>query len=132
MDREKHYEKYGDVEEDSKETTKKESEIDRIIRETKKEEKETEIKMQNQALFDQSAIEIRWKKNAHTETSLTHTFGKFGLIDKVVFIKDRVARVVFRYRDSALKAQIYALENGFKKVKIVSANESLEMTKKSQ
>ena len=45
MDREKHYEKYGDVEEDSKETTKKESEIDRIIRETKKEEKETEIKM---------------------------------------------------------------------------------------
>ena len=94
---------------------KSETELEKLIREVKEAERDQaeETKTAKKARdhitdhFDQSTVKLKPKsaggESMLSETLLRSIFSSFGIIDGVL-LRDGSAYVMFRYRDSALKA----------------------------
>lgn len=97
---------------EDEEFKRSESELEKLIREVKNIERQEIIEKQSSksdhitSHFDQSTIRLEPRNGSllMSESVLRNIFSSFGIIDGVTMTEDLKAYVMFRYRDSALKA----------------------------
>lgn len=109
------------------ESNPNETELERIIRETKAAEKaeREEEKRASKHSFDVTTLKLK-SISAHSETTLRSIFSPYGIVDKVVVKSaSSIAFVMFRHRDSCLKA-LKMEQNNFQGIEAVSTTRVLE------